>query len=71
MAIEQIKRIRDIEEQADQIRRKSKEEARNIAIDAEKEATILLERAEQEADAIYKEILAEGEKKHRLPTRKS
>ena len=63
MAIEQIKRIRDIEEQADQIRRKSKEEARNIAIDAEKEATILLERAEQEADAIYKEILAEGEKK--------
>jgi vacuolar-type H+-ATPase subunit H len=61
LAIEQIKLIREVEEKADQIRRKSNSEAKQKALDAEKEASILLEQANKKADEIYKDAIAKAE----------
>ena len=61
MAIEQIKLIREVEEKAEQIRRKSNSEAKQKALDAEKEASILLEQASKKADELYKSTIAKAE----------
>ena len=57
MAIEQIKLIRDAEEQAELIRKKSNLDARQMVVDAEFEAQKLLEEANRKGEEGYKSTL--------------
>lgn len=61
MAIEQIKKIKEVENQADEIRRKSGVEAKKMRTDAEKKAADLLEEAGQQTDAEYRRVVAKAE----------
>lgn len=61
MAIEQIKKIKEVEDQAQQIRKKSQTDAKQLVADAEKEASLMVEQARRKADEIYKRILADAE----------
>lgn len=60
MAIELIKMIKDVEDEADQIKKKSQADAKQLTADAEKEASALLETARREADQASKKILSQA-----------
>lgn len=60
MAIELIKVIKDVEEEADQIKKKSQADAKQLTSDVEKEASALLETARREADQASKKILSQA-----------
>lgn len=68
MAIEQIRKIKEVEDQADQIRKKSQADAKQMAADAEKEAFKLQEDARRESEEQVRRVLAEAEKRPRRPT---
>ncbi len=57
MAIEQIKLIRETEEQAELIRKRGNSDARQMVADAEFEAQKLLEEANSEGEDGYKSTL--------------
>ncbi len=60
MAIELIIKIKEMEEQAEQVVRKSLTDAKKMAADAEKEASRILEEAQREADELYRNRLDEA-----------
>jgi len=62
MAIELIIKIKEAEEQAEQIIKQGLAEARKMAADTDKEAARLLEEAQREADALYRSRLDEAER---------
>ncbi len=61
MAIEQIRQIRDAEEEAEQIRKRSSTEAKQMIVDAEQKAAQLLEQARRQGEEKYKQILQEAQ----------
>jgi vacuolar-type H+-ATPase subunit H len=61
VAIEQIKMIKEIEDQADQVRRKAQGDGKQMVLDAEKEAARLVEQARKDADTAYKSALTKAE----------
>lgn len=60
MAIEEIRKIKEIEEQADQIRKKAQSDSKAMVQEAEKEALRLVEQAKREADAASRTVLAQA-----------
>lgn len=61
MAIEQIKRIKEVEEQAEQIRKKSHADVKQMTVDAEKQVALLMDKARREAEDAYKKTLTKAE----------
>lgn len=61
MAIEQIRQITQTEEQADQLRKASIMEAKQMTADAEGQAAQLLEEAQRQGEEVYKKILQEAQ----------
>lgn len=61
MAIEQIKKIKEVEDEADDLRKKAAIEAKEMRVAAEKKAQEMLENARQEADSAYKQCIAKAE----------
>ena len=60
MSMEVLKQIREQEEQADKIKRDGLTESKRIVSTATDEATALVEKAQLEADALYRDILAKA-----------
>lgn len=61
MAIEQIKLIREAEERAEQIRKKSNQEAKEIISKAQGQAAHLLEEANRQLEKNYKEAMEKAQ----------
>ncbi|WP_324825494.1 hypothetical protein [Sinanaerobacter sp. ZZT-01] len=66
MAIEQIKKIKEAEEEADELRRKATAEAKELRAGAEKKAQELLENARYEADCAYKKRIVKAEEEAKV-----
>lgn len=61
MAIEQIKLIKEAEAKAEEIRKASAAECKQMLADAERDAAKQVEQARMEAEDTYREILAKAE----------
>ena len=60
MAIEQIKKVKEAEDQGLDIRRKSESEAKRVLEEAEKEAALTIEKAQREGEDLYRAHLSKA-----------
>jgi len=62
MSIENMKRISDTETEAASIRKSAGTAARSVTEDAKKQAAVLVDQAQKEADGKYKEVMDGAER---------
>ena len=62
MFVDELSKIRDCEERADQLKKSARIESRRNLEDARNRAAIIIEEAESKARDIYGSLIAEGDK---------